>query len=42
MVQLLNDMFSAFDELTDKLGVYKVETVGDAYMVTPLPAIALY
>ena len=30
---MLNDMFSRFDELTEKHGVYKVETIGDAYMV---------
>ena len=29
VVKLLNEMFSAFDEITDKLDVYKVETIGD-------------
>lgn len=33
VVLLLNDMFTRFDDLCDKHGVYKVETVGDAYMV---------
>jgi class 3 adenylate cyclase len=30
---MLNTMFSHFDDLTDEHGVYKVETIGDAYMV---------
>ena len=33
VVQLLNDVFSCFDALTDECGVYKVETIGDAYLV---------
>ncbi|KAJ9517318.1 hypothetical protein QJQ45_016688, partial [Haematococcus lacustris] len=30
---MLSNMFSAFDKLTDRFMVYKVETIGDAYMV---------
>lgn len=33
LIALLNDLFSAFDELTEKHGVYKAETIGDAYIV---------
>ena len=32
VVQLLNEMFSAFDLLTDKHGLEKIKTIGDAYM----------
>lgn len=31
--EFINLMFSTFDELTDLIQVYKVETIGDAYMV---------
>mmetsp|Transcript_56212 Transcript_56212/g.103102 ORF Transcript_56212/g.103102 Transcript_56212/m.103102 type:complete len:1145 (+) Transcript_56212:54-3488(+) len=32
VVELIGDLFGAFDMLTDKHDVYKVETVGDAYI----------
>ena len=42
LVDLLNDVFSAFDDLADAAGLEKIKTVGDAYMVaggipTPRP-----
>jgi class 3 adenylate cyclase len=42
LVDLLNDVFSAFDDLADSAGLEKIKTVGDAYMVaggipTPRP-----
>jgi adenylate cyclase len=33
MVDLLNDIFTHFDELVEKHGVEKIRTIGDAYMV---------
>ena len=33
LVQLLNDIFSAFDCIADRLGLEKIKTIGDAYMV---------
>lgn len=32
VVGFMGDLFGKFDELTDKHGVYKVETIGDAYI----------
>jgi len=42
LVRLLNEIFSAFDHLTEKHGLEKIKTIGDAYMVvgglpTPQP-----
>ena len=42
LVDLLNDVFSAFDDLADSAGLEKIKTIGDAYMVaggipTPRP-----
>ena len=33
VVQLLNEIFSAFDLLVEKIGLEKIKTIGDAYMV---------
>jgi class 3 adenylate cyclase len=33
LVGILNDVFSAFDELVERHGLEKVKTIGDAYMV---------
>ena len=33
VVDLLNGLFSEFDDLTDKYGIEKIKTIGDAYMV---------
>ncbi|MEB3827677.1 adenylate/guanylate cyclase domain-containing protein [Phormidium sp. CCY1219] len=42
LVEFLNQIFSAFDELAEKYGLEKIKTIGDAYMVvgglpTPRP-----
>ena len=33
VVKILNQIFSAFDKLTEKYGLEKIKTIGDAYMV---------
>ena len=33
MVELLNEIFSPFDDLAEELGLEKIKTIGDAYMV---------
>ncbi len=33
LVQMLNQVFSAFDKLAEKHGLEKIKTIGDAYMV---------
>ncbi len=40
LVELLNAVFSEFDDLVDELGLEKIKTIGDAYMVVgglPVP-----
>ena len=32
MVEILNEIFTPFDDLADDLGVEKIKTIGDAYM----------
>ena len=34
LVEHLNEMFSEFDKLTEKYGLEKIKTIGDAYMVS--------
>jgi class 3 adenylate cyclase len=46
VVEMLNELFSSFDELVDKYGVEKIQVAGDGYMVaagvpTPRPDHAL-
>jgi adenylate cyclase len=41
LVNILNQIFSEFDELTEKHGLEKIKTIGDAYMVVgglPIPS----
>jgi PAS domain S-box-containing protein len=33
LVEFLNEIFSEFDQLADQLGLEKIKTIGDAYMV---------
>jgi class 3 adenylate cyclase len=43
LVELLNEVFSMFDDLVDKYGLEKIKTIGDAYMVAAgLPVYSEY
>ena len=43
LVNLLDDIFSAFDEITEKYKIEKIKTIGDAYMaVCGLPNLDQY
>jgi PAS domain S-box-containing protein len=33
LMDMLNEVFSAFDSLTERFGIEKIKTIGDAYMV---------
>lgn len=40
LIQLLNEIFSKFDAMTEKYGLEKIKTIGDSYMVAggiPIP-----
>ncbi len=40
LLKLLNEIFTAFDQLTEQYGLEKIKTIGDAYMVVggiPMP-----
>jgi class 3 adenylate cyclase len=42
VVDVLNELFSRFDELADRYGVEKIKTIGDAYMAVgglPIPSV---
>ena len=41
VVQFLNDIFSRFDKCLEEYGLNKIKTIGDCYMVTSIPGMAV-